>query len=104
MIGLLYESNQTTILSIRDMSTVAPTPIRVMKTRDKIKFAFAGFLGLMTCLAISGLVYADYQRKQTTEAEEQQVRQTLAIYGDQGGLPEKIETHGSAPQIGTGVK
>ncbi len=86
------------------MSTVAPSPTRVIKTRDKIKYAFAGFLGLMTCLAISGLVYADYQRKQTTEAEEQQVRQTLAIYGEQGAIPEKIETHGTAPQIGTGVQ
>ncbi len=92
-----------------DMSTVAPTTNtrptkRAMKTRDKIKFAFAGLLAMLTVLAIGGLTYADYQRKKTTEAEEMQIQQTLSIYGQQGALPEKIETHGAPPAIGTGIQ
>lgn len=91
------------------MSTVAPTnqsqaAQRAMKTRDKIKFAFAGVLAFLTFLAIVGLMYADHQRKKTTEAEELHIRQTLSIYGDQGALPEKIETHGAPPTIGTGIQ
>lgn len=86
------------------MSTVAPSQTRAMKTRDKIKFAFAGLLALMTITAISGLVYADHQRKKTNEAEEIQVRQTLSIYGEQGRLPEKIETHGAPPTINPAVE
>lgn len=94
-------------MTTSDMSTVAPTnqtrpAQRAMKTRDKIKYAFAGVLAMMTISAIGGLVYADYHRKKTTEAEEMQVRQAISAYGEQGGLPEKIETHGAPPQIGTG--
>jgi hypothetical protein len=92
-----------------DMSTAAPTnqsqaAQRAMKTRDKIKFAFAGFLGIMTFLAIAGLTYADYQRKKTTEAEEMQIQQTLSIYGEQGALPDPVETHGAPPTLGTGIQ
>lgn len=62
-----------------------------MKTRDKIKYAFASFLGIMTVLAITGLVMARYERQKTTEAQEAMIQQTLTIYGQNGALPQKVE-------------
>ena len=69
-----------------------------MKTRDKIKFAFAGFLALMTVIAISGLLIAKHQRKKTTREEEMRIQQTLAIYGQNGALPAKVELPEETPR------
>jgi len=79
------------VMTLPDMSTVAPYPVKSMKTRDKIKYAFASFLALMTVMAIAGLLVAKYERKKATEAELKQIQNTLGAYGHNGGLPPKIE-------------
>ena len=59
-----------------------------MKTRDKVKYAFATFLALGTCFAIAAMVYAQYQRERVPEDERQRIRQTLRTYGQvPGGTP-----------------
>lgn len=59
-----------------------------MKTRDKVKYAFATFLALATCCAIAAMVYAQYQRERVPEEERQRIRQTLRTYGQvPGGTP-----------------
>ena len=78
-------------MNLPEMSTVAPYQAKSMKTRDKIKYAFASFLALMTILAIAGLIAAKYERKKATEAELKHIQSTLGAYGRNGGLPPKIE-------------
>lgn len=70
-----------------------------MKTRDKIKYAFASFLAVMTIVAISGLLVAKHQRKKTSEAEELRIQQTLSVYGQNGALPKKVELPEQASQL-----
>ncbi len=82
------------------MSTAPASNRKPMKTRDKIKYMFAAFLGVMTIIAIGGLSMARYHREQTTAEEEMQVQQTLAIYGANGVLPEKVELPAGTPAIG----
>ncbi len=82
------------------MSTANVTNRKPMKTRDKIKYMFATFLGVMTIIAIGGLFMARYHREKTTAEEDMQVQQTLMIYGADGGLPEKVQLPAGTPAIG----
>lgn len=62
-----------------------------MKLRDKIKFAFAGVLAVMTVLAITGLFLARAKRDRINAQEQLQIQQTISAFGTNGGLPEKVE-------------
>lgn len=83
------------------MSTLSNSPRR-MKTRDKIKYAFASLLALMTVVAISGLFIARHHRQQISAQEEMQIQRTLSAYGENGALPEKVELP-DAPLMGGNV-
>ena len=62
-----------------------------MKTRDKIKYAFASLLALMTFSAIGVLVFARYERQRSRPDQEVMIHQTLQRYGQNGALPDKVE-------------
>ena len=72
------------------MTTLA-RPRSKMKTRDKVKYGFAGLLAIMTVVAIGGLMLARHHRHQTTLQEDLQVKQAISVYGKAGALPEKVE-------------
>lgn len=73
------------------MTTLSNTPRTTLKTRDKIKYAFATVLAVLTVVAIGGLMLARYERHKTSVQEEMQMQRAITIYGEDGGLPEKIE-------------
>lgn len=85
------------------MSTAPAINRKPMKTRDKIKYLFATFLGVMTVIAIGGLLLARYHREQTTVQEEMHIHQTISTFGQNGAIPEKIELPDSPPATGAGT-
>jgi hypothetical protein len=71
-----------------------------MKTRDKLKYGFAGLLAVMTVIAIGGLLLARHHRQQVSLQEEMQVKQAISIYGEDGALPKKLEMPDDKPATG----
>lgn len=78
-----------------------PPPLRyapLMKTRDKLKYAFATFLALATCAAIVAMVVAKQRRLTVPEDEQMRIRQTLATYGQSQPMPGANNSGEPVPQ------
>jgi L,D-peptidoglycan transpeptidase YkuD (ErfK/YbiS/YcfS/YnhG family) len=81
--------------------TTLQNPRSTIKTRDLLKYMFAGFLAAMTVVAIGGLMLAKHHRQKTTAQEELQIKQAISVYGKDGALPAKIELPQATPAGGT---